>query len=64
MEALKIVEYNGGRVLKAASKVAATLFSGLSILLCFVTWGDLNIYNFSGKFIIITRLSAKDTNAS
>lgn len=35
MEAIKIVEYNMKRVLKAACKVAATLFSGLSVLLCF-----------------------------
>ncbi len=52
MEGIKIAGYNSRRILKAACKVAATLFSGLTILLSFVTWEDLNIQGFFGKSIV------------
>ncbi len=52
MEVIEMAGYNSRRVLKAACKVAATLFSGLTILLSFVTWEDLNIQGFFGKSIV------------
>lgn len=53
MEAIKIVEYNMKMVLKATCKVAATLFSGLSILLCFVTWEEIRDYGFFGRAVTL-----------
>lgn len=52
MKAIRTIEYNMKRVSKAACKVAATLFSALSILLSFVTWEDLGNQGFFGRFVV------------
>lgn len=52
MKVIKIVEYNIKEILKVSCKIAGTIFSGLSLILSFVTWEELGNKGSISKFFI------------